>query len=192
MSVLGICGTCISDNGLYIFDREKDESDPFWLLQMSKLNEVSTATQAVAQTSSTSDAFFDKQAQFVIYYLDKGVYRGKVEFSILSDASDGPYCRVHWLCAPNHGALLLGACERVAEEVGANYIHLSFDAVPEDAQMTAKRMNFYAKQGYRVFFLVLTATPVMHCELEKRLDGARIDYEDRWLEFAKLPLEPRE
>lgn len=70
---------------------------------------------------------------------------GKAEY-----CRTGPVLMLEWLCAPGNGDEILGKLEKFAVEDGATSIILTCGLDPREEKSTVmRRLNFYAKHGYR-------------------------------------------
>jgi hypothetical protein len=125
----------------------------------------------------TVKGYFQARAQAMIMLAVDAQIRGKVEYVV-----NGPSCLLLWICAPGFGALLMKKLESVLTDLGVVEIIACFDIEPFLLQLSAKRVNFYSRQQFKMVKMLYPKVeghgPFLHVIWVKRLDGSAYNYEE--------------
>jgi hypothetical protein len=93
------------------------------------------------------DGYMYERSEGMLMLVDGTKILGKLEY-----APGVGTCFIHWLVAPGHGTKLLKAFEQTMLKKGYREIKLNFKADSGSEALTQKRVNFYAKHGYKLIY----------------------------------------
>jgi hypothetical protein len=157
-----------------IYSRDQEPRVPF-LIQILALNRNNHA-------KSHDDGFVFQKADRMCVMLEDGAVRGKIEYRTWSEDGLTLICEIFFICAPGFGDRLLRDFEERMRVSNVTEIRLTYDMIPCEPSISMRRMNFYAKHGYRVvhatFKLYCREYNGVHFNMVKRLDGKKIEYEE--------------